>query len=398
MSARTLQDRLDALVGSLPGGPTGPRGAALRVEVPEAGFAHAAAAGIARADTGEAMTVGHRWHAASVGKMFTATLVLRAAEEGRFGPGGIDTPLGAIAAAPADLVRGIHPVGPAITLRQLLTHTSGLKDMQGDDASGTAADHRGAAPDSVQASYVRSLEHLAAGDPGGGDGACFHRWVPWDGTRPGDPEAGMLDRFLATGTASVPVGAPGERFHYSDTAYVLLGVLTEAVTGRRYHDLQRDAIVGPLGLADTYLAYADDPTPDARRHEADIWHEGLPLLSLGADVSFDWGGGGQVSTIADLCRFLRALLAGDLHHERATTASMAHFVTPAGLTEPFDGVGLGLLRWRAGRRTVVGHAGAWGVRCFHDPSSGAYVTGTVLQRDPCDWLSDAFDAVDDELG
>ncbi len=75
MSAAALVERIDALVAALPQ-PDGVRGAIVRVEVPSVGFAHASAAGLGRADTGEAVTVDHRFHVASVGKMFTATLVL----------------------------------------------------------------------------------------------------------------------------------------------------------------------------------------------------------------------------------------------------------------------------------------------------------------------------------
>ncbi len=85
MSAAALAERIDALVAALPQ-PGGVRGAIVRVEVP--GFEHASAAGLGRVDTGEAVTVDHRFHVASVGKMFTATLVLQAAEAGLFGPNG----------------------------------------------------------------------------------------------------------------------------------------------------------------------------------------------------------------------------------------------------------------------------------------------------------------------
>ena len=53
------------------------------------------------------------------------------------------------------------------------------------------------------------------------------------------------------------------------------------------------------------------------------------------------------------------------------------WIQPAGLTPPRRALGLGMFRWDAGRRVVVGHAGAWGVRVFHDPGTDAWVAGTV---------------------
>jgi D-alanyl-D-alanine carboxypeptidase len=407
MSAAALAERVDALVAALPQ-PGGVRGAIVRVEVPSAGFAHAAAAGLGREDTGEEATVDHRFHVASVGKMFTATLVLQAAEAGSFGPHGIDTPLGDLAFAPRELIDGVHPSGPTITIRQLLTHTSGMKDMQTDDASGTADELGRPAPDSVMANFWRSARALAAGDRS--NEFAQHRWVPWNADALDDPMAGMLNRFLATGTAAAPVGAPGERFHYSDTAYVLLGVLVELATGRRFAELQRERICDPLGLVDTTLAYHDGgndggagaavtsgPARCDRSGVMDVWLGDIALLSAGLDLSFDWGGGGQVSTAADLCGFLRGLLAGSLFDDPRTVAACTQWVHPTHLPPQRLGVGLGLFHWQAGSHALIGHAGAWGVRVFHDPASGAFVAGTVGQRDDCRWLSDVLDAVHAEL-
>ncbi len=392
MSGVALAERIDAIVAAL-AQPGGVRGAIVRVEVPSMEFEHASAAGLGRADTGEAVTVDHRFHVASVGKMFTATLVLQLAEAGVFGPNGIDTALGDLPFAPTGLVDGVHPLGPTITIRRLLTHTSGMKDMQTDDATGTADQLGRPAPDSVMTNFWRSARGLAAGDRS--DEFALHRWMPWDPAAVDDPMAGMLNRFLATGTAATPVGAPGERFHYSDTAYVLLGVLVELATGRGFAELQRERISDPLGLVDTTLAYHDDAGDGAG--VMDVWLGDIALLSAGLDLSFDWGGGGQVSTVADLCRFLRGRLAGELFDDPATTAASTAWAHPADLPPQRLGVGLGLLHWQAGPHELVGHAGAWGVRVFHEPTSGAFVAGTVGQRDDCAWLSDVLDAVQEEL-
>jgi D-alanyl-D-alanine carboxypeptidase len=396
MAVATLAERVDEIVAAVPASGD-VRGAVVRVEVPAAGFAHAAAAGLGRRDTGEALTVDHRFHVASVGKMFTAALVLQAAEAGRFGPDGIDTPLGELAFAPRVLVEGVHPAGPTITIRHLLTHTSGMKDMQVDDASGTADELGRPAPDSVMTSFWRSAKRIAAGDRS--DTFAVHRWVAWDPDAPDDPMAGMLNRFLGTGTAASPVGAPGERFHYSDTAFVLLALLVELATGRRLAELQRERISEPLGLNATTLAYCE---PGGERADTgpgvmDVWLGDVPVFSTGLDLSSDWGGGGQVSTVADLCRFLRGLLRGDLYADPATLAASTCWIHPAGLPPHRLGVGLGLFHWQAGRHALVGHAGAWGVRVFHDPVTGAFVAGSVGQQHDCPWLSDVLDAVEEEL-
>ena len=103
-----------------------------------------------------------------------------------------------------------------------------------------------------------------------------------------------------------------------------------------------------------------------------------------------------MSTVADLCRFLRGLLAGDLFADPGTMRRRRPGRTRRTFPPLRLGVGLGLFHWQAGAHELVGHAGAWGVRVFHDPASGAFVAGTVGQRDDCTWLSDVLDAVHDE--
>lgn len=389
----TLRERLEEITASRVRN-SGRRSAVVGLRVPRHDFDHAVAAGVARADSARPAAVGDRFHVASVGKMFTAVLVTHAAEAGHFGPSGIDTALGDIESAPRELVEAVHPAGRTITLRHLLTHTSGMKDNVTDDATGTAVELGSPPSDSLMSRYLRSVRSIRRGETD--DGFALHRWKPWDPGRPGDRMAGILNDFIAGGTAASPVGMPGERFHYSDTAFVLLGVLLEHATGRRYHDLQREQVIVPLGLHNTSLAYYDDSSTLARTEEMDIWIGSVPLLSSGFDVSFDWAGGGQVSTVGDLMTFLEALLkpGGGLMGKRFP---MNLWTVPHGLTPPRRSIGLGLFRWDAGRRVVVGHAGAWGVRVFHDPVTDAWLAGTMNEQDDGSWMTEIFDAVEDEL-
>lgn len=76
---------------------------------------------------------------------------------------------------------------------------------------------------------------------------------------------------------------------------------------------------------------------------------------------------------------------------------LTEWTMPDGLTPPRRAIGLGLFRWEAGHRVVVGHAGAWGVRVFHDPLTDAWLAGTVNERDEGAWVAEIFDAVEDEL-
>ncbi|MGD2154179.1 MAG: serine hydrolase domain-containing protein [Gemmatimonadales bacterium] len=145
---------------------------------------------------------------------------------------------------------------------------------------------------------------------------------------------------------------PGERFRYSNTGMLLLGVVIESVTGVSYFDYIRQHIYGPAGMesSDSYemdypvenLAIGYDPQPG--REPA--WMNNLFLHSIKGGPA-----GGGFSTVGDLHRFARALLTGRLVSQSSLDVMWTD-KSGAGY-----GYGFGI---RAGPRgTVVGHGGGF---------------------------------------
>lgn len=346
----------------------GIRNAVVRVEDADGAPLLVEAAGEAR--PGVAMTATHGFHIASVAKTMTATIVLQLAEEGALGARGIDAAYADFSVFAPDVMARLHrshgeSLAHRITPRHLLTHTSGLRDAMEDDAETLG----GPAPRSL-------IGRMLA--PGGD---LRRAWVPWNPDRPDDLEAGVINLFLANGTADAPLAPPGERFHYSDTGFMLLALLIETVTGRALGDCYRDRLFQPLGISDTYLAYRNDP-PDLgsrREPEADVWMGPMPVLDSGASLSFDWGGGGLVASAASLNRFLRGLLTGALFRDSRTLEAMLDWQTPPGLAAPRTGVGLGLFRTEEAGLELIGHSGASGAKMFYAPRQGFFMAGTINQ-------------------
>jgi D-alanyl-D-alanine carboxypeptidase len=349
----------------------------VRIERADGTLLWEGASGQARADEVGDLTPQHRFHVASIAKTMTAALVLRRLESGAFGRAGLDARLVDLDVLPGREVERLSRYGSAncgssITLRHLLTHTAGLRDAMVDDT----AQLGGPAPGSLIGRLMG-----AGGDP-------MRAWVPWDPSRPDDSDAGVINFFLNSGIAGTALGLPGQAFHYSDTGYVLLGLALERVAGRPLHEQLREEIFAPLGLHDSYLAYRDDPPGlgSARRPEADCWAEGTPCLSAGISLSFDWAGGGVVSTARDLIAFLRALLGGRLFDHRETLQAMIDWLAPSGLEPPRSGVGLGLFRVQSSCGPLIGHSGAWGAKMFYAPDLDLYIAGTTNQSaSPHDW-------------
>ena len=171
---------------------------------------------------------------------------------------------------------GVVPNGQKITVRMLLQHTSGLFDYTEDEAFGKA---------------------LVSGSK--------HPWTPKE--------------IVAIATRHAPTFAPGakDKWAYSNTNYILVGMLLEKITGRSPATLVQQRIAGPLGLTRTYL-----PSRSATNTGSGYAH-GYLLTFTGAaprytDVSTwplgNWAGtaGAIISTPQELARFLSALLGGTL--------------------------------------------------------------------------------------
>lgn len=151
----------------------------------------------------------------------------------------------------------------------------------------------------------------------------------------------MLNRFRNAGTSF----APGENTEYSNTGYVLLGYILEEETGISYSEALKQMITEPLGLSSTYYATGIDPDineADSFTFPQDSW---VPASRTNTDIPS--GAGAVAATAEETARFFRSLLTGDL-------------LDPESLREmtAFEGsLGLGLIRFPFGNRTLIGHNG-----------------------------------------
>jgi D-alanyl-D-alanine carboxypeptidase len=168
------------------------------------------------------------------------------------------------------------------------------------------------------------------------------------------------EELVRVATAHPPLFAPGTSWAYSNTNYIVLGLVVEAVTKRSLGQELEQRIFGPLGLAATSLPSRPPmPAPFAHGYVA-RGNELVPGTFRGKrfdatntlDPSWIWAAGGIVSNGVDLTRFYAALLAGrilapGLFAEMSTTFGDSGY-----------GLGLGLERERLPCGTVWGHFGA----------------------------------------
>ena len=253
------------------------RSAALYVDAPALGLSWEGAAGLADPEGGRPMTPETPARIASNTKTFIAAAVLRLAEEGKLG---IDDPIAD--RLPEEYITMLEGDGydtGAMTVRHLLTHTSGLFDHTGSDL----------------------FEEAIMADP-------FHRWT-------------RTEQLRSAVDWGDPHGPPGEFYTYCDTGYVLLGAVIEHATGRPMAEAVRELLdYDHLGLSSTWWETLE-PRPDGVADRAHQFFGDVDTYEF--DPSYDlYGGGGLVSTVGDLARFYRALFTGAVYADPETSEIM----------------------------------------------------------------------------
>jgi D-alanyl-D-alanine carboxypeptidase len=327
-----LQHLLDAEVeahASIPG-------QLLHLHAPAFSLDVSLAAGLRDRTSGVPLEPHHSFRIASVTKTFTAAAVLRLAEEDRLQ---LDRSIRQYLSAP--VVKTLQSGGystDAITVRHLLTHTSGIYDYATD------------------ARYVEAVLQRP-----------FHRWTREE----------QIARAMAWG---VPQFEPGEGYHYSDTGYILLGEILERLSGRSLADTYRTLLdFAGLSLDRTFLETLEPAPPRAGDRSHAYFGE---LDTSGFDPSFDlYGGGGLVSSVDELARFYRRLLTGSVYRHDSTLRTMLS-VPDTNQTAPGGPYAMGIQQRQIAGSACWGHTGVWGSSAFHCPELDVTIVRHYGQAQP----------------
>ncbi|MCP9956497.1 serine hydrolase domain-containing protein [Streptomyces sudanensis] len=245
---------------------TGVTGVAVRVDTPHGTVR--ARSGVGDLVTRRPVPVDGHLRLGSVTKTFVATVVLQLVGEKRLS---LDDTVEELLPG---VVSGAGNDGRTITVRDLLRHTSGLPD------------------------YV----HDVFPDPGART-YFAHRWRAYE------PE-----ELVALAVRHAPAFPAGTGWAYSNTNYVLAGMIIEKVTGRTWDRQVRDRILRPLGLrhTDTPGTRPFLPHPHAANHQQ-FTPDGPMVDTTIPYRPFDSGADGSMTgTARDLNRFLAALEGGRL--------------------------------------------------------------------------------------
>lgn len=247
-----------------------------------------------------------------------------------------------------DLVGDDLPhVDPAVTIEQLLGHTSGVGDYLDEETLDDVDDHV-----------------------------------------LGDLSAHQLDRpdaYLPLVAAPEQVAPPGERFAYNNGGYVMLSIAVERASGTPFYDVVRDRVLEPAGMSSTGFYRSDRLPPGAALgYTADGRTNVFHLPVRGA------GDGGAYSTVDDVESLWDALFGG-----RIVSPAMVDRLTAPRSDVPVDAMRYGLGFWLLGDRdtvVLVGMDAGVSFRSGHDratetvytvisnTSSGAWPIAEVIEE------------------
>lgn len=238
---------------------------------------------------------------ASITKMFTASIILRMAEENKL----------SLNDSIAKWIQPDEKINGAITVKQLLNHTSGINDYTTQE-------------------WVDSFKV----DPA-------REWTPRD----------VLDVFVHD-----PLFPAGTSWSYSNTNYLLLGMIIEIVEDKSYLQVMRE-MLDEINLPAIYLPPAETTASEIAVPWFDMDEDGeddnLFNYSMNGVHTSAWAAGALHSNAADLCRWAFKLFNGQvisesLFDEFTTTVDVGNF-----------GYGLGVMKFQKDGLTLYGHSGGY---------------------------------------
>jgi CubicO group peptidase (beta-lactamase class C family) len=262
---------------------------------------------------------------ASGTKGLTALVVMRLVEEGALS---LSTPARSVLGSDLPLVDG------RVTVEQLLAHRSGIGDYLDEELDLDLSEYLLPVP-AHQLATTESYLSVLDGRP---------------------------QKF-----------APGERFAYCNSGYVLLALIAERTAATPFHDLVRDLVCTPAGMDDTAFLRSDKLPGRAALGYVQIegaWRTNVFHLPVCGS-----GDGGIYTTAADVAAFWRALFAGSIVREEA----LAEMLRERSAAQLDRGYGLGFWLPAGGRAAqLVGSDAGVAFRSVHDPDRVA--TWTLISN------------------
>ena len=276
-------------------------------------------------------------HMASVGKLFTATLISILFEQGKLD---FEDPIAKY--LDSELMDGLHvykgrDYSSEITIRQLLMQSSGLNDV------------------------------------------FYHLWKKLID----DPafEISTREAVFWGKKHLKPVARPGQRHFYTDTNYYLLGMIIESICAKPFYKVTHEYLFEPLGMDHAYMHGYTKPKLESALPDSGIFAKGRDFRSIKGIHHIDHAGGSVIAPLAEFLSFIKALNEGRIIRKETLERMINDDIYMGFPTLGFD---YGYSIWKFKEIPLLvpksyfcwGCVGVTGAFMFFHPHTEAYIIGT----------------------
>ncbi|MEZ4971852.1 MAG: serine hydrolase domain-containing protein [Cyclobacteriaceae bacterium] len=224
-----------------------------------------------------------------------------------------------------------------ITIEHLLSHRSGLADIFSDKQE------------------------------------TFFDYVMQNSARQHSPKS-VVELYYQLSLNKEPHFEPDKGWYYSDMNYVLLGLIIEQIEQTTLHKSIRDRILNPLKMDDTFFEFYEPRQPN--KYQVDQYVGSINFSKI--NTSFDWAGGGLVSTNKDLAVFIKSLFSLKLVNKQ----SLNKMIDVKFTKEHENRYGLGMYESEYNGNTYFGHYGFYGSYVGYSPKTNSVISYCISQATP----------------
>lgn len=309
-------------------------GILLHVEAPDFNLSHSFSSGVSDVNSNTLLPTNSTARIASNTKTYTAVSILRLWELDKLE---LDDSINKyISEEHANILGKDGYDLSKITIRHLLTHTSGLFDHA---ASNT---------------YIQKVFQNPS-----------YEWT-------------RTEQVQGCADWGDPLFEPGEQFSYSDTGYILLGEIIESLTGNTLGSAMRELInYKKLGLTSTWQEKIEEK-PESAPNRIHQYFQGIDTYDF--DPSLDlYGGGGLVANTKDMARFYQELFTGNVFEQPSTLDTMLSKVSfPEGYA-PSSDYRMGIFYFNFNDMDMFSHSGFWSTQATYIPELNASVSMVITK-------------------
>ncbi len=178
-----------------------------------------------------------------------------------------------------------------------------------------------------------------------------------------------------------PKFKPGEKHHYTDTNYHLLGLIVESITGKPFFEALHEYIFNPLKMKRAYMMGYSQPAENSNLPLAKFYLDGVDGSTIDGLAQIDYAGGGVVTTLEEYLVFMRSLVNQEIIEKNTLERMMTDDFA---MGFPSIGVRYGYSIWKFVTTPIImpkkfncwGCVGVTGAFMFYHPQTEAYIIGS----------------------